>query len=239
VSSEGNGKNGNGHKNGSKLRPRQEKFVEAYLETDNASEAARQAGYCPDNPDNAGIVANGVLKSVKIQERIQERRNEFRQHSDIKAKDIIGLFATQAVGHLRDFFDEETGEFIGWKAVRERQLGSLLKAVTTRDKVEACPHCLKKIDVKVTRVELHSNQQAAAHLSEIFGLKQQPRLNDRDKIEMARRVKQDWTFYTKLAAKLKEQHGVELGRDELIETVCSGFDPKLRAAVVQEIEGVQ
>ena len=57
----------------SRLSPKQKLFVEAYLQTLNATEAARRAGYSEPNSNYANVLRNPLVWSV-IEERMAERR---------------------------------------------------------------------------------------------------------------------------------------------------------------------
>ena len=60
-----------------KLTERQKKFVDAYIKTGNASEAARQAGYSPKNADvnSSRLLVNPSI-SAEVKRRLAELKTE-------------------------------------------------------------------------------------------------------------------------------------------------------------------
>ncbi len=63
-----------------KLTRKQEKFVQALIETNNASEAARQAHY-GNTPGSTRAIASETLSNPNVQERIEELRSIMVQDS--------------------------------------------------------------------------------------------------------------------------------------------------------------
>jgi phage terminase small subunit len=54
------------------LNPKWEKFAQAVVSGKQATEAYREAGYCPDNSNSVHAAASRLLHSVKVRERIDE-----------------------------------------------------------------------------------------------------------------------------------------------------------------------
>ncbi len=74
------------------LNPSEQRFVDEYLLTGNASEAARKAGY-PDTP-HTGVLAHRLIKRPEIQTVIQSRMDERSARSDIEADLVLqGILA--------------------------------------------------------------------------------------------------------------------------------------------------
>lgn len=107
-----------------KLTPRQRRFVEAYLQTWNASEAARRAGYT-GAPDRIG---HELLRKLEIQNRVKARMTELAMQTE----EVMQRFTQQAELNPSEFFtfDSATGEMTGinWQVFREK--GYLVKKLS-------------------------------------------------------------------------------------------------------------
>jgi phage terminase small subunit len=111
-------------------------FVEAYLVTWNASEAARRAGYI----GRANTVGPRLLANVGIQEEIQRRLAELKMGAD----EVLIRLADQARADIGQFIDE-AGRF-DWQKIKER--GYLVKGISRTDRGD--------------RIELYDAQSALA-----------------------------------------------------------------------------
>lgn len=107
-----------------KLTPRQRRFVEAYLQTWNASEAARRAGYKGD----ANTIGPRLLADVGIINRVKVRMTELAMQTE----EVMQRFTQQAELNPSEFFtfDPMTGEMTGinWQVFREK--GHLVKKLS-------------------------------------------------------------------------------------------------------------
>ena len=74
------------YKNGDKLTPKQERWIDEYIKTNDYTTASRNAGYSGSN-DN--LRAMGYQNSLKFKELINERRVELSK--DIKKDSIATL----------------------------------------------------------------------------------------------------------------------------------------------------
>lgn len=79
-----------------KLRPKQERWVEAFVETGNKSEAARRAGY--RHPSVTGSI---VSRLPHVQERVQEELRKLDQLPSRIAKLILGQVELAEQGKLK------------------------------------------------------------------------------------------------------------------------------------------
>jgi len=102
------------------LRKKQQAFIEHYLQTWNASEAARRAGY---SEKTAGSMGSENLKKPKIKEAIEERLEELKLASDEvlirlgeHARSSLAPFVTinQAGLPVFDFSSEEAQASLHW-----------------------------------------------------------------------------------------------------------------------------
>jgi phage terminase small subunit len=74
-----------------KLSLKQQKFVQAYVETGNATESARLAGYRGSDASLASIGAEN-LRKVQMRQAIDAYREELRQSSLMDAEDIARFY---------------------------------------------------------------------------------------------------------------------------------------------------
>lgn len=75
---------------GGKLTPKQEVFVQAYIETGNASEAYRRA-YAADGtkPESVHRMAKELLDNLKITSRLAELQSKAERRHSITVDDIL------------------------------------------------------------------------------------------------------------------------------------------------------
>jgi len=104
------------------ITARKKRFIEFYLQSWNASEAARKAGYA--TPGQAGYV---LLKDSEIQAGVSARMREAAMGTD----EVLLRLKQQATANMADFLiidtvtDPKTGQSVeqvrvNWEAVRER-----------------------------------------------------------------------------------------------------------------------
>jgi phage terminase small subunit len=65
------------------LTPKQEAFARAYIETGNASEAYRRAGYSGGNPKTVNEAASRLLRNSKVLARLGELRAAAANRHDV------------------------------------------------------------------------------------------------------------------------------------------------------------
>ena len=100
----------------SKLTPKQQLFIDAYLECFNATEAARRACY-KGNDNTLAQIGHKLVRKGKVSEIIKERLAE----SAMTADEALGRLGEMARGDAGDFlkFDPETGDFkLDWKKAK-------------------------------------------------------------------------------------------------------------------------
>lgn len=71
---------------GTKLTPRQQAFAEYYIQTGNATEAAKQAGY---SKKTAGVIGDENLKKPYIKEYIDNRLEEMSVERVATAQEVM------------------------------------------------------------------------------------------------------------------------------------------------------
>lgn len=163
------------------ITPRKRRFIDYYIELDNATQAAIKAGY---SKNGAGQTANNLLKTTEIQQAIEERRKEIAEKADIRAQDVINEFAKIAFANPEDFFEWE--ESIIETSQGEQKIVSKILIKTPeqidRDK-KAAIASIKETAQGGLEFKFHDKIKALENLSKYFG-----NFTDAD-IDKARRMK--------------------------------------------------
>jgi len=133
------------------VKYRRQRFIEAYLQSWNATDAARQVGY--SHPEVQG---SRLLDNDKVQAEIKRRLEEVAMSAD----EVLARLSEQARVDLSEFLilEEEKGvitlEGINWGAVQEK--GHLIKSITPT--------------ANGLKLELHDGQTALLALAKRHGL---------------------------------------------------------------------
>ena len=86
------------------LTPKQKKFCDYYIETGNASEAARRAGY---SEKTARTIGQQNLAKRAIKDYISERMNNQDRERVASADEVIAFYTAVMRGEVRDQFGIE------------------------------------------------------------------------------------------------------------------------------------
>lgn len=133
------------------LTTKQQAFIEHYLRTWNASEAAREAGY---SERTARQIGAENLTKPDIQAAIQARLTELRMSAD----EVVVRLTEHARGSLAPFLDiNSAGDLKGFKFGDDRPLHLLRKASVTK-------RTIKDMTEETVTIELHDPQAALVHL---------------------------------------------------------------------------
>jgi len=84
------------------MNPRQEKFVQNYLLSGNATQAALAAGYAEAG---AHVTGSRLLRHAKVQAALQQARAERSQRFRVEADAVVERLAQIALGDLRQVVD--------------------------------------------------------------------------------------------------------------------------------------
>ena len=87
-----------------KLTPKQKKFCDYYIETGNASEAARRAGY---SEKTARTIGQQNLAKRAIKDYISERMKNQDRERVASADEVIAFYTAVMRGEVRDQFGIE------------------------------------------------------------------------------------------------------------------------------------
>jgi hypothetical protein len=132
------------------LNDRQKLFVEHYVLTLNATEAARRAGYKGDD-NTLAVTGHENLRNPKIRVAVDELLIELK----MSPQEILTRLAQQARAEQSQFWRCDFGEavYLDMKSLIEAGLGHLIKSVS-RDGETG----------KITKIEFYDAQAALVHL---------------------------------------------------------------------------
>ena len=129
------------------MTERQKRFVDAYIKTGNASEAARLAGYSKKNVnvDGAKLLANSNI-SREVQKRLKELESE--RTADVK--ETLEYLTSVMRGEKTEIVVVVVGTGKGFSKSEKVEV-----PISTRDRLKAAEHLLKvhgafKNEVQVT-----------------------------------------------------------------------------------------
>ena len=116
------------------LTVKQQRFVDFYIETGNATEAARKAGYKKPNPQGSENLAKPSIKAA-----IDARQKEIEDARVADAREVM-IFLTSALrGELKEEVVVVEGLGEGVSAAR-----TLQKQIGARDRLEAAKQLAKR-----------------------------------------------------------------------------------------------
>lgn len=149
------------------LTPKQEKFVNKYLECGNASEAYRHA-YNTANmkPSSVQRKAKELLDDGKITARLEYLKSHLAEASGISALRIIRE-------HEKIAFSDATRLRSGWMSLKEFESltegeRACVKSVETRERRMATPDGEEVIDTQV-KVTLYDKQKSLDSITAMLG----------------------------------------------------------------------
>lgn len=163
---------------GKKLTLKQQAFTEHYLKNGgNATAAAQSAGYAGSR-HTLEQVGHENLRKPEIQMAVQERILDV-----VKADtdEVLRLFAAHLRGDVADF----DGLFLpdgrlDLRRAKELGVSRLIKKLDFEPVSFIVGEDLKQVVYYRCKIEMHDSQSAASKLADIFGMKQQPRENEKD-----------------------------------------------------------
>lgn len=119
------------------LRPQQKAFADYYIETGNASEAARRAGY---SVKNANVNGPRLLAHAGIKEYINNRMAEIESKRAMTADEVMLFYSSVVRGEVKDQFGLE---------------------VSVADRIKAADSLMKRFNAISPKVEKHSDTVSA------------------------------------------------------------------------------
>jgi len=89
---------------GNYLTPRQERFVQEYCISFNASDAARKAGY---SQHSAGRFCLELLTKPHIQDAIQHEKDKLRKTMDVSAMRVVQELVSLGLSNIRNLVEQD------------------------------------------------------------------------------------------------------------------------------------
>lgn len=143
-----------------KLNQRQSAFVDYYIQTDNAAESARRAGYSPKTAYSTGCE---LLKSPKIQAAMRERTEALTSKRTADTQEILEYLASVMRGDVDDEVVVNVGIGKGYT-----QPQKVLAKVTAKDRNKAAEMLAKVKGLFVTKTELDVQGSIPVVISDDF-----------------------------------------------------------------------
>lgn len=104
------------------LNERQKNFCIYYVETGNALDSYRRAGYKCDNIDSAGTCSNQLLHKPSIQEEIKRLMKPVKKEQEnhiATAQEVMQFFSDMMNGKIKDQFGLDASNADRIKAAQE------------------------------------------------------------------------------------------------------------------------
>lgn len=118
------------------LTVKQQRFVDAYIETGNAAEAARRAGY---KSRNADVMGRENLRKHTVRKVLEARLKEIEENRIAKAKEVLEFLTSSMRGEIKEevVVVEGTGDGCSKAKTIEKQIG-------TNDRIKAAVQLAKR-----------------------------------------------------------------------------------------------
>ena len=148
-----------------KLTEKQRRFIDYYIETGNASDAARRAGY---SEKTAGWIGQENLQKPTIKAAIDARLKALEDKRIAKADEVLKFLTSTLRGELKEeqVVVEGQGEGVSRARIVE------VKA-STRDRLEAAKSLLKRypmeLDAKEQKLRLQKLEAELKSVEQIDG----------------------------------------------------------------------
>lgn len=106
-----------------KLTVKQRRFVDAYIETGNAAEAARLAGY---KSRNADVMGRENLRKPTVRKVLEARLKEIEDKRIAKAKEVMEFLTSSMRGEIKEeaVVVEGVGDGCSVARIIEKQIGA-------------------------------------------------------------------------------------------------------------------
>ncbi|MEG2110665.1 MAG: terminase small subunit, partial [Clostridium sp.] len=132
-----------------KLTPKQKAFADYYIETGNATEAARKAGY---KGKNLNRIASENLSKLDIKNYIDEKMKELEDKRIAKADEVLKYLTKVIRGEETEqvVVTENIGDFMSEARVVNKELSA-------KDKIKAAELLGKRYRLFVDKIEKDTN----------------------------------------------------------------------------------
>lgn len=143
-----------------KLTLKQKRFVDAYIETGNATEAARMAGY---SKKTANRIGTENLSKLVIRRAIQERLDAMEAAKTATPEEVMQHLTAAMRGEIREecIVSEGTGEGCSRARIMKKQ-------ISAHDRLKAAELLLKRYPTKPAREEQElRNEKLRAEVADL------------------------------------------------------------------------
>jgi hypothetical protein len=185
---------------------RRDKFAEGVLDGKPVRKAALDAGYSKNT-------ANGRIYQIMDTPDMRERFRSRVKDAGLDVNEITGTLVQHMRGDLADVFPESPV----LQRAKEKGISHLIKKVKARQIVAGIDEDGSPIMGWEHEIEMYSAQEAAKHLTKVFGLEQQPAPNVK--------AQRDFDAAVQEVMQQAIDAGVELSPDELREEVEKRLKP--------------
>lgn len=187
-----------------KLTAKQEAFVNHYIETLNATEAARRAGYAANSDVAFRVIGCENLTKLNVKTAIDKRMKDYA----MSANEVLFHLSEIARGDMNDFLDSfGTPDIDKARDVNKTRLIKKIKTKTITG---------ENNDIHEIEMELYDRQRALDALAKFHNLTNTTRIDDwrTDAIEAIKKQEVDYPameelFGTSLAQELFRMAGIE------------------------------
>ncbi|HAT4226307.1 terminase small subunit [Clostridium perfringens] len=133
-----------------RLTPKQKAFAEYYIETGNATESARKAGY---KGKNLNRIASENLSKLDIKNYIDEKMKELERKRIAKAEEVLEYLTRVLRGEETEqvVVTENIGDFMSEAKVIDKELSA-------KDKIKAAELLGKRYRLFTDKIEADVNQ---------------------------------------------------------------------------------
>ncbi|AOY53683.1 terminase small subunit [Clostridium perfringens] len=133
-----------------KLTPKQKAFAEYYIETGNATESARKAGY---KGKNLNRIASENLSKLDIKNYIDEKMKELESKRIAKAEEVLEYLTRVLRGEETEqvVVTENIGDFMSEAKVVDKE-------ISAKDKIKAAELLGKRYRLFTDKIEADVNQ---------------------------------------------------------------------------------
>ena len=138
------------------LTVKQRRFVDAYIETGNAAEAARRAGY---KGKNANVVGPQNLAKLSIREAINARMKELEDAQIANAREVLIHLTAAMRGEIIEYVPVVEGQGNGISTAR-----LLEKPISAHDRLDAAKSLMKRYGLMLSDVEIEEKKAKTAAL---------------------------------------------------------------------------
>jgi len=176
-------KKGKKHQKNGGITPRRRKFIDFFIENNNATKSARLAGY---SKNTAGAAAGRLLQNVIILDEIERRRLEIAEQANICAQDVINEYAKMAFLKSSDVFSYDKTTITLDNGVEIVKGVALLKPHNELSiAADASIASIKETAQGGLEIKLYDKQKALDSLGKYFGISTEADVEKANKIKGA------------------------------------------------------